>query len=211
MPGGLGGSSANCTTTVVNPNVTVSLSCPTANILAGATGTATVPALVDDPTVGHQLFPDIAVSQGKLTAIWWDSRRDPWYSPARPVGNSADRVTTASLDVFSASSSDGGSTWSSSARLTDALSNPNYEQFDNRAVPFAGDYLWVSAVGSSRYAVWTDWRNTVPGTDPREPDSTDGADVLQSRTQDPSTGAWSGDQTPHEGGLDQDIYGARLP
>jgi trimeric autotransporter adhesin len=42
MPGGLGGSSANCTTTVVNPTVTVSLSCPTANILAGATGTATV-------------------------------------------------------------------------------------------------------------------------------------------------------------------------
>jgi hypothetical protein len=179
--------------------------------LNGATGAATVPALVDDQSVGHQLFPDIAVSQGKLTAIWWDSRRDPSYSPARPVGNYAGGVTTASLDVFSASSSNGGSTWSSSARLTDALSNPNYEQFDNRAVPFAGDYLWVSAVGSSRYAVWTDWRNTRPGTDPREPDSNDGADVYQCRTQDPTTGAWSGDQCPHEGGLDQDIYGARLP
>jgi hypothetical protein len=74
-------------------------------------------------------------------------------------------------------------------------------------VPFAGDYLWVSMVGSSAYATWTDWRDTVAGVDPREAssDDNDAADVYQTRTFDPATGTWSGDQSPHEGGLDQNI------
>ena len=77
-------------------------------------------------------------------------------------------------------------------------------------MPFAGDYLWVSSVGSFAYGAWTDWRNTVAGVDPREPAATDGADVKQCRTQD-SSGAWSSDQCPHMGGLDQNIYGAVSP
>jgi hypothetical protein len=54
---------------------------------------------------------------------------------------------------------------------------------------------------------------TVAGDDPREADSddNDGADVLRCRTFDPTTGTWSGDQCPHEGGLGQDIYGSRIP
>ena len=56
---------------------------------------------------------------------------------------------------------------------------------------------------------WTDWRDTVKGTDPREGSgSTEGADVKQCRTFNPATG-WSGDQCPHDGGLDQNIYGAK--
>ena len=34
--------------------------------------------------------------------------------------------------------------------VTNYKSNPNYEQFDNRAVPFAGDYLWVTSLGDLR-------------------------------------------------------------
>ncbi len=178
--------------------------------LSGASGKATDPALIDDQDVGHQLFPDIAVSDGRLVTIWWDSRNDPSYSPARPVGNDAGGMTAPSLDVYTSSSDDGGDTWAmASTKLTDVMSNPNYEQFSDRTVPFAGDYLWVSLVGSTAYGVWTDWRNTVPGDDPREEDN-DGADVYQCRTQDPTTGAWSGDQCPHLGGLDQDIYGSRI-
>lgn len=181
--------------------------------LNGATGAVTTPALIDDQLAGHQLFPDIAVSGGRLSAIWWDSRNDPSYSPARPVGNDANGVTGPSLDVFAASSTDGGATWAAGARLTDVSSNPNYEQFSDRTVPFAGDYLWVSAVGSSVFGVWTDWRDTRPGTDPREAASedNDNADVWQSRTFDSTTGTWSGDQVPHEGGLDQNIYGSLVP
>ena len=176
--------------------------------LDGATGEATEPALIDDQAAGHQLFPDIAVSEGRLVTIWWDSRNDPSYSPRRPVGNDADGMTAPSLDVYASSSDDGGRTWAMAAsKLTDEMSNPNYEQFADRTVPFAGDYLWVSMVGSSAYGVWTDWRNTVPGDDPREDDN-DGADVYQCRTQDPTTGVWSDDQCPRMGGLDQDIYGS---
>jgi hypothetical protein len=183
--------------------------------LDGATGTATNPALINNQAVGHQLFPDIAVSSNKLVAIWWDSRLDPSYSRTRPIGNSAAGVTGPSIDVYTASSTNGGATWSTRAsRLTSVSSNPNYEQFSNRTVPFAGDYLWVSAVGTRTYAVWTDWRNTVAGADPRETaasDDNDNADVLQSRTFDPLTNTWSGDLTPHLGGLDQDIYGTSIP
>jgi hypothetical protein len=182
--------------------------------LNGATGGATSPKLIDNEPVGHQLFPDIAVSGSRLKAIWWDSRNDPSYSPARPVGNDAAGMTGPSLDVFSSSSSDRGLTWSATAtKLTEVMSNPNFEQFSDRTVPFAGDYLWVSMVGSTSFATWTDWRNTVAGGDPREAasDDNDGADVAQCRTFDATTGTWSGDQCPHDGGLDQDIYGARIP
>lgn len=29
------------------------------------------------------------------------------------------------------------------------MSNPNFEQFDNRQVPFGGDYLWITSPGNS--------------------------------------------------------------
>jgi hypothetical protein len=178
----------------------------------GADGTKTSPALIDDQGVGHQLFPDISAGGGFLHAVWWDSRNDPAYSPKRPIGNDANGVTGPSLDVFGAVSTNGGTTWTGQARLTSVTSNPNYEQFDNRAVPFAGDYLWVTSNGSTAFGVWTDWRNTVAGADPREAkaEDNDGADVRQCRTFDATTG-WTGDRCPHDGGLDQDIFGAIAP
>jgi hypothetical protein len=178
----------------------------------GATGASTSPALVDDQAIGHQLFPDISASDGVLHAIWWDSRLDPEYSPARPVGNDEDGVTGPSLDVFGATSSDAGATWTGHARLTTFTSNPNYEQYGNRAGAFAGDYLWVTSSGETAFAVWTDWRDTVAGSDPREAsdEDDDNADVRQCRTFSATTG-WSVDTCPHEGGLDQNIYGASAP
>ena len=63
-----------------------------------------------------------------------------------------------SLDAQSAVSHDFGGTWPVKARLSDVTSNPNYEQFDNRAVPFAGDYLYISSLNDLSFGVWTDWR-----------------------------------------------------
>jgi hypothetical protein len=176
--------------------------------LDGVTGAVTTPTLIDNQTNGHQVFPDISADGGVLRAIWWDSRSDPSYSPKRPIGNDAAGKTFPSLDVWAARSTDAGQTWTSKAALNTTTSNPNYEQFDNRAVPFAGDYLWVTSKGDFSFATWTDWRNTVAGTDPREPLATDGADVKQCRTFSVATNTWSSDQCPHEGGLDQDIFGA---
>jgi hypothetical protein len=177
----------------------------------GATGVATTPRLIDPQRTGHQLFAAISVDAGVLYALWWDSRYDPNYSPQRPVGNDAAGNVGPSLDVFASKSTDRGAHWLTPVRLTNTTTNPNYEQFSDRAVPFAGDYLWITSVGQNAFGAWTDWRNTVSGTDPREiPVTNEGADVKQCRTFSPSLG-WSGDQCPHDGGLDQDIYGMRVP
>jgi hypothetical protein len=116
--------------------------------------------------------------------------------------------------VFATRSLDGGASWDASTRISDVTTNPNYEQFDNRTVPFAGDYLWITSYGQFSYGTWTDWRDTVNGTDPRErPEDEDRAtaDVRQCRTFDPATGAWTSDQCPHNGGIDQNIYGDYTP
>ena len=178
----------------------------------GATGGHTTPVLLDDQGTGHQTFPAISADGGTLHALWWDSRADSCYSPKRPIGNCADGSTVASLDVWAAMSSDHGATWVAKTRLTAVTSNPNYEQFSGRTVPFGGDYLWITSLGSFAYGAWTDWRNTVAGTDQREASSEDNdqADVLQCRTLLPS-GALTGDTCPRDGGLDQDIYGGLTP
>ena len=104
---------------------------------------------------------------------------------------------------------------------------PNYEQFDARAVPFAGDYLYISSVGEFSYGVWTDWRDTrgaeAGHDDLREaedPDEDDTgtpefpgsvpADVYQCRHL-AADGSVSGDTCPRDGGLDQNIYGDFTP
>jgi hypothetical protein len=181
----------------------------------GAAGTKTTPALIDAQATGHQLFPDISAGGGgNLHTIWWDSRNDPTYSPARPIGNDALGNTVASLDVYGAKSTDSGASWTtSSTPVTTVRSNPNYEQFSNRAVPFAGDYLWVTSSGTTAYGTWTDWRDTVQGADPREvteDQDNASADVKQCRNYT-SVSGWSGDTCPHAGGLDQNIYGGTTP
>jgi hypothetical protein len=178
----------------------------------GATGSSTAPAQIDPQDRGHQLFPDVAVDAGTLHALWWDSRNDPAYSPQRPIGNFADGTQSAgALDVYASTSSNRGASWTASTRLTDVASNPNWEQFSDRTVPFAGDYLWIDAQGGQTFGVWTDWRNTVAGTDPREPASDmTGADVKQCRAAQ-SDGTWGPDTCPRAGGLDQDIYGDHTP
>ena len=184
----------------------------------GANGTKVGPSLIDNETTGHQIFPDIsadnptAASRGTLHAIWWDSRMDRCYSVTRPIGNCEDRTTVPSLDAFAARSTNFGTSWTST-RVSDVTTNPNFEQFADRTVPFAGDYLYVSSVNDFAFGTWTDWRNTVQGTDPREdPEDEDGAtaDVKQCRVVD-ANGVFSGDRCPRDGGLDQNIYGDYTP
>jgi hypothetical protein len=189
----------------------------------GATGQVDMgPKLLDDQSLGHQTFPDISADGGTLHALWWDSRNDSCYSPIRPIGNCSDGTTVPSLDVFATKSTNNGTTWATPVKLTDAMSNGNYEQFDNRAVPFGGDYLTITSFGDNSFGTWTDWRNTRQGTDVREAteDADDAtSDVHQCRvvlTSPPdrkgnTTKSWSGDRCPHDGGLDQDIYGDRTP
>jgi hypothetical protein len=178
----------------------------------GTTGASTAPTRISPQARGHQLFPDVTVDGGTLHALWWDSRNDPAYSPQRPIGNFAGGTQSAgALDVYASTSSNRGDAWATSTRLTDVASNPNWEQFGGRTVPFAGDYLWIDAQAGETFGVWTDWRNTVAGVDQREPASdVTGADVLQCRAALPD-GTWGPDTCPRAGGLDQDIYGDHTP
>jgi len=119
----------------------------------------------------------------------------------------------ASLDVYASRPTNRGATFAPATRLSDISSNPNYEQFSGRTVPFLGDYIWVSSLGDTSFGVWTDYRNTVGGVDLREAgddDNDPGADVLQCRTALPD-GSITGDTCPRAGGLDQDIYGDKTP
>jgi hypothetical protein len=188
--------------------------------LDGATGAVTMPELVDPEPVGQQLFPDLAVDGGVIHALWWDSRNDILNDASTfklrpvgngPVGNDHSGQVGPALDVFAATRSADAGTWSPAVRLSDVMSNPNFEQFSGRTVPFAGDYLWIDSKGGVTFGVWTDWRDTVSGVDQRETTADEtGADVKQCRTER-SDMSFTGDTCPRDGGLDQNIYGDLAP
>jgi hypothetical protein len=162
---------------------------------------------------GHQFFSDIDALNGTLAVMWQDSRSDPCYSVQLPMGNTADATScgTNIVNTYAASSTDGGATWSASLRISDVAHQPQYEMFANRSVPFQGDYNWISIVdtgaGLEAYTTWTDNRNVVPGTDPREAVQ-DGFDVHQCRVL--VDGVWSSDRCANAGGVNQEIFGNRV-
>jgi len=173
---------------------------------AGASWSA--PKLLAPAATGHQFFPWLTASSGRVSAIWYDSRGDPNYATTRAPCNSATGQTSACLNVRYAESTDGGKTFGPSVQVTNAATNPDYEQFGGRLVPFFGDYITVAAQGDTIGAVWTDQRNTVGATDATG--DNDGADVKG----DPETGGTctSSLNTCFDGtgGLDQNIYSAAI-
>ncbi|TAN34901.1 exo-alpha-sialidase [bacterium] len=163
-------------------------------------------AAVDPQASGHQFFPWITASSGRLSVVDYDSRHDVNYEPTRPPCNSPTGVGSACLAVRYSSSTNGGASWSHQ-ELTTAFTNPNLEQFGGRLVPFFGDYITVSAVGGSIAAVWTDQRDAVLGGGGTG--GVDGDDVLG----DPAAGGTclsSFRACFDTGGLDQNIYTANV-
>jgi len=170
--------------------------------------TWSTPGLLASSSTGHQFYPFLVASGGRVNAIWYDSQGDPNYSATRPPCNNASGQTSACLNVRYAESADGGKTWGSSIQVTDTPTNLNYEQFGGRRVPFFGDYITVAAQGNVIGAAWTDQRNTVGAPDASG--DNDGADVAG----DPETGGTctSSFTTCFDGtgGLDQNIYSATI-
>lgn len=166
------------------------------------------PIRVTNASAGHQFFPDADALNGRLAVVWQDSRADPAYSVQRPVGNTAAGTNSGNVvNTYVAVSTD-GATFGADALASDRPNNPQYEMFASANVPFYGDYNWISLVegpgGSlSGYAVWTDNRDVVPGTDPRE-STQDGFDV-ESNWQLQPDGTYT--RQFNLGGYDQNIYG----
>ncbi|HSZ18422.1 MAG TPA: sialidase family protein [Candidatus Acidoferrum sp.] len=170
--------------------------------------TWSTPALLAASLTGHQFYPFLAASGGRVNAIWYDSQGDPTYASTRAPCNNTNGQTSACLNVRYAESTDGGKTWGSSIQVTNAPTNLNFEQFGGRLVPFFGDYITVAAQGDIIGASWTDQRNTVAAADASA--DNDGADVAG----DPETGGTctSSLSTCFDltGGLDQNIYAATI-
>jgi hypothetical protein len=177
------------------------------------------PIQLDTVGTGHQWFPDIASAGGTITVIFYDSRNDPAYDPGRPPGNTAAGVNSGDVvNTFIARSTNGVS-WTET-QVTTHGSNFGWETHGSRRVGFWGDYLYVSAVPGAVNVTWTDSRDLVPGTDPRETgadDDHDGFDVFQPCTYTPNdinapsyTSPAVNDPCLSQGGLDQNIYAARV-
>jgi hypothetical protein len=183
-------------------------------------GTAwpTPAATLDTVAVGHQWTPDIASAGGVITVVFYDSRADPAYAPSLPPGNTAAGHNSGDvIHTWAAKSTNGGVGWSET-QISTVGSNFGWETHGSRRDGFWGDYIYVSAVGSSVMVAWTDSRDLVPGSDPRETgaaDDHDGFDVFQPCTYVPNdinAAAYSSptvdDPCLSQGGLDQNIYAA---
>ena len=159
---------------------------------------------------GHQFFLDVDALDGTLVAIWQDNRGAD-FSVQRPIGNTADATSNgATVGTFAAYSTN-GTDFTPLGMVSSARQQIQYEMFDARSVPFIGDYNWVSLVGTaegiSGYMAWTDNRDVVTGTDPREAEQ-DGFDVHMCVVV---TGGVAGPNTcPNAGGFDQNIYGTAM-
>ena len=173
-------------------------------------------ATIDSVPAGHQWFPDIASADGTITAVFYDSRSDPAYSPSLPPGNTATGQNSGNVvNAMAARSTNGGTTWVES-QLTSSGSNFGWETHGSRRIGFWGDYIYVSAVSGAAQAAWTDSRDLVSGSDPRETgssDDNDGFDVYQPCTYVPNdinAPSYSqptvNDSCLSQGGLDQNIY-----
>jgi hypothetical protein len=175
---------------------------------------------LDSVAAGHQYFPDVASADGVITVVFYDSRTDPAYSPSLPPGDTAAGKNSGSaVNTLIARSVDGGATWSEHPVSTTA-SNYNWETHGSRRDPFWGDYIYISAVPGAVNVVFTDSRDLVAGSDPRETgadDDQDGFDVFQPCTYVPNdinapsySSPTVSDPCLSQGGLDQNIYGARV-
>jgi hypothetical protein len=173
-------------------------------------------ATLDAVAAGHQWFPDIASSGGTISVVFYDSRADPAYSAGRPPGNTASGVNSGDVvNTYVGQSTNGGVSWSET-RVSSVGSNFGWETHGSRRIGFWGDYLYISAVGGTVKAAWTDARDLAPGTDPRETgaeDDADGFDVYQPCTYVPNdinAASYSSplvsDPCLSQGGLDQNIY-----
>ncbi|HEX5627745.1 MAG TPA: hypothetical protein VFY08_06975 [Actinomycetota bacterium] len=176
------------------------------------------PFTLDPQEAGHQWFPDVASADGTITVIFYDSRGDPGYDPDIPPGNTAEGVNSGDVvQAFVAQSTDGGVSWIET-QVSSAGSNFGWETHGSRRVGFWGDYLYVSSVPGAVNVAWTDSRDLGPGVDPRDGASDNGFSVFQDNCvydpNDINAPAYItptiGDPCLDDGGLDQNIYGARL-
>lgn len=105
---------------------------------------------LDDEKIAGQTMVQMGVdSQGNIVLVWFDTRRDP---------------NSRSLDVYAATSSDGGLSFSKNFRLTHNTFDPSVgavkltDASGNKS-SFLGDYIGLAVANGKFYAAWPDSRN----------------------------------------------------
>jgi hypothetical protein len=166
---------------------------------------------------GHQWFPAITSAGRVLRVAYYDSRVDPAYAPGRFPGNTAAGTSSGPARVVRVSrSTDGGVTWHG-RRVSDVADNPDLHTSARAYLrsAFDGDYLAIDAVPGRAFAVWTDTRDVVLGSDHRAGNRVDGFDVHAPCHWVPNDIAAATYTSPRfddpclsQGGLDRNIYGA---
>jgi hypothetical protein len=110
-------------------------------------------AQLNQEVLSGQALPSISVdASGRLTVIWYDTRRDPSAVQSGGVGT----------DVFGTVSTDGGQNFTPNFRITDTTFNPYAGEFLSAIglpTAYLGDRISVAASNGVAYAVWTDTRN----------------------------------------------------
>jgi uncharacterized repeat protein (TIGR01451 family) len=99
-----------------------------------------------------QFFPWIAVdpTDGSINIVWYDNRLDPNHTDNTPL-----------VDLFFASSTDDGLSFSVNTRISTTSSDttPNFGGTGSpTAGQFFGDYNGIAAFGGVAYPLWTDSR-----------------------------------------------------
>ena len=107
----------------------------------------------DDATTADQWMPTISVDRnGTIYIAWYDSRMDP-------VNNILTRL-------YGTTSTDGGLTFTPNENISNESFNPDdmkVGQGGGQAY-YIGDYIGISAIGNTSYAVWMDGRNNSLGS-----------------------------------------------
>lgn len=98
------------------------------------------------PEFFSQFFPWMAVdpSDGSINIVWYDDRNDPVRTDGTPL-----------VDLYFASSSDGGISFGPNLRVSDT----SFDVSVGFGGGFFGDYNGIDADGGVAYPFWTDSRN----------------------------------------------------
>jgi hypothetical protein len=106
----------------------------------------------DDNTITDQWLPAISVDNttGYIYVSWMDSREDP-----------ANNLLT---NVYATYSTNGGVSFLSNGRVSDVSFNPDNMRVNQGTHYYIGDYMGISAIGKTSYAVWMDARDNNLGS-----------------------------------------------
>jgi hypothetical protein len=127
----------------------------------------------DDPTnAADQYHPGISVADnGRIDLAWHDFRNDPFFVPGE-LGDMGSAVSQRYWDVYYASSTNAGGTWSANTRVTnpsiDGKLGTTFNNFDIRGP------MGIASTDNAAYVTWADSRATGA-------DATDAEDVYFSR------------------------------